>query len=500
MEGWIWALTVILLGGLMTIFYDFWKNLYFKSDVMNWPPGPKKLPIIGNLHQLNSGGELVHVNLAKLAQEHGSMMTVWFGSSGPTIIVSNHELAWEVLVNKASDFSSRTLPYMSKLTSADWQTLATSNLGPYWQKLRKGLHNTTLNPHTMSAQTRLQEADVSNMLTSLRIEASSNDGVVKPLLHFRRLTIQLIGRLCFGPQFNDDIFVNSLDDAIEEVIRLSGHARLVDVFELSRYIPGLNLRFEEASRLKHKIEQLFLPYIANHKFSFQTCYLHFLLSQNFSKEIIIFNLFEMFLLAVDSTSTATAWALTFLIHDQQIQQKLYEEVQRETGSEALQAEKVNKLLYLHAVVKETMRMRPIAPLAVPHRAVRDSKLMGTKIVEGTPVMVNLYAVHHDPSIWVEPYRFMPDRFMTSSVDKGAESDVSLVRNMERSFLPFGAGRRICAGMDLAKLQVAFTLASLINNFHWSSVAEDQLPDLSEDLTFVLRMKTPLMARIISRSS
>ncbi|PIA46297.1 hypothetical protein AQUCO_01500066v1 [Aquilegia coerulea] len=495
MEGWLWALTVILLGGLMTIFNDFWKKLCLKSEVVNWPPGPRKLPIIGNLHQLNNGGELVHVNLAKLAQKHGSMMTVWFGSWRPTIVCSNRELAWEALVNKASDFSSRTLPYMSKLTSADWHTLATSNVGPYWQKLHKGLHNTTLNLHIMSAQTHLQEADVSNMLSSLQIEASSNDGVVKPLPHFRRLTIQLIGRFCFGPQFNDDIFANGLDDAIEEVIRLSGHAGLAHVFEFLRYIPGLSLPFEEASKLKHRIEQLFQPYIANHKFSFQPSYLHFLLSQNFSEEIVIFNLFEMFMFAVDSTSATTAWALAFLIHDQQIQQKLYEEVQRETGSEALQAEKVDKLHYLHAVVKETMRMRPIAPLAVPHRAVRDSKLMGTKIVEGTPVMVNLYAMHHDPSIWVEPYRFMPDRFMASSVDKDSESDL---RNMERSFLPFGAGRRTCAGMDLAKLQVAFTLASLIKTFHWSSVAEDQLPDLSEDLTFVLMMKTPLIARIISR--
>ncbi|KAF8406326.1 hypothetical protein HHK36_008412 [Tetracentron sinense] len=345
----------------------------------------------------------------------------------PTIVVSDPELAWEVLVTKASDFSSRTLPYRSKIISADWHTISTSNFGPHWHTLRKGLHNTTFNPQTIAAQARLQEHDLVNMTGSLQEEASSNHGIVKPLLHLRRATMQVIARFCFGLDFEDESFVEGMDN-------------------------------------------------------------------DFQEEVVISNLFDLFLLGVDSTSTTIAWSLAFLIHNPQMQRKLYEEVGR-SRSETITVEEVSKLRYLNAVVMETMRMQPIAPLGVPHKAARDSNIMGTKVVEGSTVVVNLYALLHDPTVWVEPHRFMPERFPTSLKN---DNDSSLVGAMERSFLPFGAGRRICAGMELAKPQVALTIAHLVNDFHWSSAVEGQLPDLSDDLTFVQTMKTPLVARIMPR--
>ncbi|OVA10470.1 Cytochrome P450 [Macleaya cordata] len=497
----------ILVGAVMILVHNLWKRWSVALEDMKLPPGPRKLPIIGNLHQLNKGGELIHVALAKLAQEHGKMMTIWFGGGQPSIVVSHHEVAWEVLVSKAADYSSRTLPYMSKFTSADWQTLATSNLGPFWQTLRKGLQTTTLNPHTISAQVQLQEKDITSMILSFKEEACLNDGIVEPLIPLRRTTVQLIGRFCFGPEFKNNEFVKEMDSVIEDTIRLTGVGRLIDIFEFIRYIPCLNLPFKEAYKVKQRIEGLIRPYIDHHKSTkspCHSCYLHFLLSQDdFGEGVIIFNLFELFLLSVDSTSNATAWALAFLIHDEKIQQKVYEEVREIGHREIVTIEEVSKLKYVNAVVKETIRMKPIAPLAVPHQAVRDSKLMGTKVKKGTPVLVNLYAMHYDPSVWVEPSRFMPERFLVGHPNNdngsgGGGGGEDHMGAMERSLIPFGAGRRICAGMEVAKLQVALTVANLVNSFQWSSVVEGQLPDLTEDLTFILRMKTPLAARIVPR--
>nr|ANY58147.1 putative CYP719 [synthetic construct] len=501
MEGSLWIILSILVGAVMILVQNLWKRWSKTSEDMILPPGPRKIPIIGNLYQLNRGGELIHVALAKLAQEHGKMMTIWFGGGQPSIVVSHHEVAWEVLVTKAADYSSRTLPFMSRVTSADWHTLATSNLGPFWQTLRKGLRSTTLNPHTISAQVQLQEEDVTRMILSFKEQACLNDGVVKPLIPLRRTTVQLIGRFCFGPEFkNDDDFVEEMDIVIEDVISLTGHGRLIDIFEFTRYIPGLNLPFKQAYKVKQRIIELIRPYIDYHKSSKSpcpNCYLHFLLSHDYDEEVITFNLFELFLLAVDSTSNATAWALAYLIHDQKIQQKVYDEVSEFGRKEMVTIEEVSKLKYVNAVVKEIIRMKPIAPLAVPHQADRDSKLMGIQVKKGTPVLVNLYAMHYDPSIWIEPSRFMPERFLVGH-PQNVHCGEDHMAVMERSLIPFGAGRRICAGMDLAKLQVALTIANLVNSFQWSSAVEGQLPDLTEDLTFILRMKTPLAARIIPR--
>nr|ANY58162.1 putative CYP719 [synthetic construct] len=493
---WIVATTLVMVGVL--IFMMEQSLLWRRRSTQKWPPGPTKFPFIGNLYQLNKGGELVHVTLTKMAQQYGRIMTIWFGSQEPTIVVSDHELAWEVLVTKSSDYSSRTLPYLSRVTSADFHTLATCDLGPYWQTLRKGLQAFTINPHNISSQIHLQEKDIADLVLSLEEEASLNNGVVDPLPKLRRLLILLIRRFCFGPdrEFNDDLFVERMDCALEDVIRLFGHARLIDVFEFARYIPGIGLGpFQEVKRLKQRIKELIRPYILAHKSSnsaCQNCHLNFLLSQGFTEDVVILNLFELFMLGVDSTSAAIAWALAFVIHEEETQQKLVDEVINKLGRgrRMVGVEEVSELEYVQAVVKETMRMKPIAPLPVPHRAVRDSELKGTKVREGTQVLVNLYAVLTDGRVWKEPNRFMPKRFLQS---QRGEDMRAMIMGMERSFIPFGAGRRICAGMELAKPQVALTLANLVYKFQWCSEVEGQLPDLSEDLTFVLRMKTPLVA-------
>ncbi|XP_058068343.1 (S)-canadine synthase CYP719A21-like [Magnolia sinica] len=126
------------------------------KSTMKLPPGPPKLPIIGNLHQnlcqLGGGNELIHIALFKMSQKYGGIMTVWLGMK-PTIIVSNHEGAWEVLVNKSTDYASRMVPYMSKYVTANWTTLFSSDHGPYWQSLRKGVQAFAMNPSAISTQT-----------------------------------------------------------------------------------------------------------------------------------------------------------------------------------------------------------------------------------------------------------------------------------------------------------------------------------------------------------
>ncbi|MCL7045459.1 hypothetical protein MKW94_026751 [Papaver nudicaule] len=133
-------------------------------------------------------------------------------------------------------------------------------------------------------------------------------------------------------------------------------------------------------------------------------------------------------------------------------------------------------------------MKPIAPLAIPHKACKDTSLMGKKVDKGTKVMVNIHALHHTDKVWKEPYKFMPERFLGKQ-DKA----------MEQSLLPFSAGMRICAGMELGKLQFSLSLANLVNAFQWSCVSDGVFPDMSDLLGFVLFMKTPLEARIVPRA-
>uniref|UniRef100_I3QBP4 (S)-canadine synthase CYP719A21 n=1 Tax=Papaver somniferum TaxID=3469 RepID=C7A21_PAPSO len=482
----LWILTLIstILAVFAAVLIIFRRRI--SASTTEWPVGPKTLPIIGNLHIL--GGTALHVVLHKLAEVYGSVMTIWIGSWKPVIIVSDFDRAWEVLVNKSSDYSAREMPEITKIGTANWRTISSSDSGPFWATLRKGLQSVALSPQHLASQTAHQERDIIKLIKNLKDEAALNSGMVKPLDHLKKATVRLISRLIYGQDFDDDKYVEDMHDVIEFLIRISGYAQLAEVFYYAKYLPSHKRAVTGAEEAKRRVIALVRPFLQSNPAT--NTYLHFLKSQLYPEEVIIFAIFEAYLLGVDSTSSTTAWALAFLIREPSVQEKLYQELKNFTANNnrtMLKVEDVNKLPYLQAVVKETMRMKPIAPLAIPHKACKDTSLMGKKVDKGTKVMVNIHALHHTEKVWKEPYKFMPERFLQKH-DKA----------MEQSLLPFSAGMRICAGMELGKLQFSFSLANLVNAFKWSCVSDGVLPDMSDLLGFVLFMKTPLEARIVPR--
>nr|ANY58179.1 putative CYP719 [synthetic construct] len=484
MEESFWLVTVSVIV-LFAVAKFFRKSSSIPK--MEWPAGPKKLPIIGNLHQL--GGDVFHVVLANLAKVYGSVMTIWVGSWRPMIIVSDIDKAWEVLVSKSSDYSARDMPDITKIISANWKNISCSDSGPFWHNLRKGLQGGALAPLNVISQYHLQERDMQNLINSMQQEASKNNGILKPLDHLKQETVRLLSRLIFGQDFHDEKLVVGMHHALDDLVRISGYASLADAFKFAENLPSHKKSIREVHEVKERVENLVRPHIIPNPPT--NTYLHFLQSQGFSEDIVISGILEVYDLGVDSTASTTVWALTFLVREQKIQEKLFEEIKKVTGGRSsVRVEEVSKMAYLQAVMKETMRMKPIAPMAIPHKTSKETSLMGRKVDKGSVIMVNLYAIHHNPEVYPEPYKFKPERFL-----QGSEN----IKAMEQSLLPFSAGMRICAGMELGKLQLAFGLASLVNAFKWDCAVDGELPDMSEDHCFILLMKNPLQARITPRT-
>ncbi|KAI3897601.1 hypothetical protein MKW92_022144 [Papaver armeniacum] len=482
------AATVIILA-LTTFILVSRKS---SPSAMEWPAGPKALPIIGNLHQL--GGDLFHVVLANFAKVHGGIFTIWIGSWSPVIIISDVNSAREVLVTKSSDYSARNVPDYLKIVSADGESIADSDTGPFWHNLRKGLQNVALNPMSVMSQSHLQERDMQKLIKSMQENASRENGILKPLDYVKKETIQFISRIVFGQDFSNEDFVVAMSQTVHNLVRIGGFARLADAFKVGEYLPSHKKFIRELNSISAHAANLILPYIGSKPHV--NTYLHFLTSQDYSEDVIISAILEIYGLAADSCATTIVWALTFLVREQEIQEKLYCEIKDIIGrTRAVKIADLKKMSYLQAVVKETLRMKCVGPMAIPHKATRNTSLMGKKIDKGTQVMVNLYAIHHNSDNFLEPYKFMPERFL-----KDVNSDASLGdrEKMESSLLAFGAGMRVCAGMDIAKLIVSFSIASLVNEFKWDCVSDEKLPDLTEDLSFILLIKNPLAARITPR--
>ncbi|PON43464.1 Cytochrome P450, E-class, group I [Parasponia andersonii] len=118
---------------------------------------------------------------------------------------------------------------------------------------------------------------------------------------------------------------------------------------------------------------------------------------------------------------------------------------------------LSEMKYLRSVVKETMRLHPSLPFLLPRESRVKCEIKGYEIPAKTRIIVNAWAIGRDPRYWTEPESFIPERFLDSPIDfKG--------NNFE--YIPFGAGRRICAGMSFALFNVELPLALLLYHFDW----------------------------------
>lgn len=186
------------------------------------------------------------------------------------------------------------------------------------------------------------------------------------------------------------------------------------------------------------------------------------------------------------------WALSELLKRPKIFEKATEELDRVIGKDRWVEEKdVQNLPYVEAIMKETMRMHPVAPMLVPRMSREDCTIDGYDIPAGTRALVNIWTIGRDPEIWDSPDQFCPERFLGKSID---------VKGHDFELLPFGSGRRMCPGYSLGLKVIQLTLANLLHGFKWSLPDPMTEDDLSMEEIFGLSTprKFPLEAVVEPR--
>ncbi|CAH2057856.1 unnamed protein product [Thlaspi arvense] len=197
-------------------------------------------------------------------------------------------------------------------------------------------------------------------------------------------------------------------------------------------------------------------------------------------------LLDMFTAGTDTSSSTLEWAMAELLSSPKTMAKAQTEIDRVIGQNGtVQESDISELPYLQAVVKETFRLHPAAPLLVPRNAESDAEVLGFLVPKDTQVLVNVWAIGRDPSVWENPTRFEPERFL------GKETDV---KGRDYELTPFGGGRRICPGLPLAVKTVSLMLASLLYSFDWKlpGVVSEDL-DMDETFGITLHKTNTLYA-------
>ncbi len=230
---------------------------------------------------------------------------------------------------------------------------------------------------------------------------------------------------------------------------------------------------------------------------------------------------ELLAAGTETSMYTTEWALTELIRNPVVMKRAQTELETVIGTNRIVEEAdLPKLTYLQAVVKETFRLHPPAPLLLPHGSLDEACQVagGYDIPPRTKIMVNIWAMGRDPSIWERPLEFYPERFLQQQQDSEAlkydlqpnllqqqhptvDKTVDATKNVdgkENTFehLPFGTGKRACPGRPMGNLVVEIVLARLLQGFNWElpNKQDPKTLDMTEKFGGVIHKAQPLQVR------
>jgi len=203
--------------------------------------------------------------------------------------------------------------------------------------------------------------------------------------------------------------------------------------------------------------------------------------------LLLINIFQdLFLAGSETVSSTVEWAMAELLQCPKSMEMVKEELKAVIGTKGQVAESdISQLPYLQAVVKETFRLHPVATLAL-QRAMATVEIEGYIIPKGTSIIINIWSLSRKSKMWVEPEKFMPERFIGSDISYWGK-DFELI--------PFSAGRRQCLGLPLAHRMLHLILGSLLYHFDWMlpTDVKDNGIDMSEKPGGIVSMATPLKA-------
>ncbi|XP_027074180.1 cytochrome P450 71AU50-like [Coffea arabica] len=483
---WLW--TALALAAI----WFFLQDLFLMKKRKRFPPGPKGLPIIGNLHLL---GKNPHQDLEKLAKKHGPIMHMRFGYV-PAIIVSSPEAAEKFLKTYDQVFASRPYHESSWYVSYEQRNLTFGQYGPYWRNMRKLCILQLLSSHKINSFLPMRREEVGTLVKSLK-QAASDGAAVDLSASISSLGANMSCLMIFGKKYMDKDFDDrGFRDVIQEGLHVAAMPNLGDYFPLLGVLDlqGLTRRFKDLAKVFDKFfEKIIDEHLQSQEHKQTKDFVDIMMGImqsgeaefEFDRRHVKAILLDLLVASMDTSVTAVEWAISELLRHPEAMRKLQKELEEKVGLERIVEESdIEGLEYLDMVIKESMRLHPVAPLLLPHESMEDCTVDDFHIQKKSRIIINIYTIGRDPNVWPDPETFNPERFKDSNID---------LRGQDFRLIPFGSGRRSCPGLQLGLLLVRFVLAQLVHCFNWE-LADNIRPtdlDMSEAFGIVTSRATHL---------
>ncbi|KAL3499501.1 hypothetical protein ACH5RR_038594 [Cinchona calisaya] len=493
------ALTISVVT--ISLFWCIMKFMKSRKEKRLLPPGPPGLPILGYLPFLDTN---LHTQFTELAHQYGPIFKLKLGNK-LCVVLSSPSLIKEVTREQDIVFANRDPPIAALVTTYGGLDIAWSPYGSYWRNIRKILVREMLSGSNLDACYDLRKDEVRKAVEYV----NTNFGKLVNIGELIFLTeMKVIMSMLWGGTLDEEKqhrVEAEFKKVFEQILAFFSKPNISDFFPIlarfdiqgiERQVKGLQEMVEEIldaiinESMKMVPNNVEDPIKSGTKKDFVQILLEQIKQQNtgdtFNLTQVKAIVMDVLLGGTDTTAAMSEWVMTEVMHNREVMEKVQKELEDVIGiNNTVEELHLPKLQYLGAVVKETFRLHPALPLLVPKRSSQSCMVGGYTIPKDTSVFVNAWAIHRDPELWDNPLEFKPERFL-SEPNKWDYSGNNF------QYLPFGSGRRICAGIPLAEKMLMYILASLLHPFDWKPTKSKE-EDLSEKFGIVMRKSTPLLA-------
>ncbi|KAK9411049.1 cytochrome P450 2K1-like [Crotalus adamanteus] len=446
--------------------FRFRKGSSWNNSVSNLPPGPRTIPILGNLHMMDL--KKPYKTMMEWSKEYGPIFRIRLGFQ-EMVVLTGYETVKEALVNQGDAFAERaSIPLFENGTKGFGLVFAH---GENWKVMRR-FTLSTLREHGMGRKpfdiTTILTAAVSNIIISI-----------------------VLGKRY---EYEDAKFLQLLK-ANSENFQLSGSPAMLlyNLFPMLRFLLATpKSMIKNQNEVHDFIQTILKQYLQDLDENDQSNLIEsFLVRQReenmkmkndgyFCNENLLSLVDDLFGAGTETMANTMRWAILLMMKYPEIQSKVQEEIAKEIGDIQPTTEDRAKMPHTNAVIHEIQRFADIVPTNLPHETAMDVTFKGFLIPKGTHIIPLLTSVLHDESQWEKPHDFYPEHFLDSE-GKFVKRD---------AFMPFSAGRRICAGENLAKMELFLFFTSLLQKFTFQPPLGISKDDL--DLTPCVGLTSPPM--------
>jgi len=459
-------------------FFHLVQSIRSSRRPKDFPPGPSTVPILGNLTQIPSTKSFLKFH--EWASEYGSIVGLKLGSQN-VVILNDYKHVLELFDRRGAIYSSRPDSHVANdVIFKDKTHILFLPYGREWRLMRKTLQQ-LLRTTAVDEILPLQEAESIQTLHHLMHSPE------RWFDHVRRYSTAVIlasvfglrGAHCDSPRVKSFYDVQDQNAAIHEL----GATPPVDIFPFLKALPDSVSPWRRWARsIRSDYRKLLFKLVEDSRSSGVDCFFAKMMDAQEKKGLTeeqIAHLGGVLMEAGSDTTASTLLSFLLALSSRpNVLRKCHEEVDHVVGMDrSPTAADMPKLQYLRAVMKETLRWRPVAAGGIPHVLIQDDKYGDYVLPKGTVLFANTWSIHRTCE-YADPDEFIPERFLDNEYGIAAELTGDEKDSMRRPLYGFGAGRRACSGQGLAENSLIINMAKLVWAFDISlqehTIADDSI--------------------------